>query len=337
MEDASESAPDPAVTHEEMEAYYRQAEIAAREGVPLAPATLDGWVGDCGTLFGPLVRAMAKEVLASKVLHTDDTPVPVLDPTLPGRTRQGRLWVYHGDDAHPYTVFDYTPTRQRDGPARFLGDYAGYLQADAFSGYDGLYAGERVIEVACWAHVRRKFFDAQPTDRVRATAALDFIRALYTVEREATDRRLDAAARRTLRQANARPVLETLRRWLDAQALAVLPKSPVGQAIAYALDQWTALTRYLDDDDLAIDNNAAERALRPVAIGRKNWLFAGSDAGGRCAAIHYSLIATCQRHGVNPFDYLRDVLRRLATHPASRIAELLPPQWKAARDAAPRT
>jgi transposase len=312
---------------------YRQSEIYARQGVDLDRSTLCGWVRDSTRLLEPLVRAMSREVLASKVVQTDDTPVPVQERSHPGSTRTGRLWVYRGDAVHPYTVFDYTPNRKRDGPVSFLGDYTGYLQADAFGGYDGIYAGGKVIEVGCWAHTRRKFYDAQTTDESLATAALGFIGQLYGIEREARARGLDAAGRLALRQERARPVVEDLRRWLDAQALVVLPKSPMGQAIGYALDQWTALCRYLDDGDLEIDNNASERDERAVAVGRKNWLFAGSDAGGRRAAIAYSLIATCQRHKVNPFEYLRDVLVRVTTTAASRIRELLPPQWKAARQA----
>ena len=220
-----------------------------------------------------------------KVVRTDESPVPVLDGTIKRRTRTGWLGVYRGDDADRYTVFDYTPDRKRDGPMDFLRDYAGYLAADAFSGYDGIYAGERVIEAACWAHVRRKFYDARTTDARRSLPALAFIGRLYAVEREVDERGLDADARRVLRQEKARSLVEALRRYLDAQALAVLPKNPMGQAIAYTLDKWTALCRYLDDGDLAIDNNAAERELRAVTVGRKNLLFAGSDAGGRYAAV----------------------------------------------------
>lgn len=310
---------------------HRLEGIFERQGVDLSRSTLCDWVRDSATLVEPIVRAMGREVLASKVIHTDDTPVRVQDRLHPGGTREGRLWVYIGDRDHPYTVFDYTPNRKRDGPAHFLDRYRGYLQADAFSGYDGIYAGGQVIEVACWAHARRKFYDAQTTDSQRAAAALAFIRQLYAVERQARD--LGPEKRRELRQEHSRPVLERFRQWLDAQALAALPQSPMGQAIGYALGQWTALCRYLDDGDLAIDNNASERQLRAVAVGRKNWLFVGSDRGGRRAAIAYSLMATCKRHGVNPFAYLRDVLERVATHPSSGIAVLFPPNWKAAQQA----
>ena len=311
---------------------YRQEGIYKRQGVELSRSTLCDWVRDCATLLGPIVRAMTREVLASKKIHTDDTPVPVQDRLHPTRTRTGRLWVYLGDRHHPYTVYDYTPSRKRDGPVRFLGDYKGYLQADAFGGYDAIYAGKEVIEVACWAHARRKFHDALPTDPERGHAALAYIGQLYAVEREAREKELDAEARRALRDERSRPMLESFRRWLDAQALAALPQSPLGGAIGYALGQWRALNRYLDDGDLEIDNNPAERALRRVAIGRKNWLFAGSDAGGRRAAIIYSIIATCARHDVDPFAYLRDVLERVATHPSSGIAALFPPNWKAAHE-----
>jgi transposase len=315
---------------------YRLEGIFKRHGVELSRSTLCDWVGWEATLLEPIVEAMKREVLASKTIRTDDTPVRVQDPACKG-TRQGRLWVYVGDEAHPFTLFDYTPTRARDGPMAWLDGYSGYLQADAFSGYDALYAGEDIIEVGCWAHARRKFHDAESSDRERAHVALGFIGQLYVVEREARD--LDAEARRQRRQERSRPILERFRVWLDAQAPAVLPKSPMGDAVGYTLSQWTALSRYLDDGDLDIDNNVAERALRPVAIGRKNWLFAGSDAGGHRAAILYSIMATCKRHGVDPFAYLRDVLDRVATHPSSAIAALFPPNWKAAHEKlhAPRT
>jgi len=312
---------------------HRQERIFKRHGVELSRSTLCNWVRDCATLLNPIVAAMTRQVLASTRIHTDDTPVPVRDRLYPKATRTGRFWVYRGDDAHAYTIFDYTPTRKRDGPVRFLDGYKGYLQADAFTGYDGIYAGGQVTEVACWAHARRKFFEASNTDRERAHTALAFIGQLYDIERQARDDELDAEARGKLRTAHARPVLEQFRRWLDAQALATVPKSPIGGAIGYALGQWTALCRYLDDGDLEIDNNAAERALRRIAVGRKNWLFAGNDNGGHRAAIIYSLIATCQRHGVEPFAYLRDVLGRVATHPSSGIAVLLPDNWKAAQAA----
>jgi hypothetical protein len=303
------------------------------------------WAAQCAAVLNPLYQLMVKMVLASKVIHTDDTPVNVLDRTL-DQTRTGRFWVYLGDKEHPSTVFTYTPSRSRDGPHQFLAGWGKeqrvYLQADAFGGYDGIYAGQAggmVTEVACWAHARRKFYDARNSDAVASTQALAYIRLLYDVEDEAkesvaqTDTNL-ASERLRLRQQFAVPRLEQFKAWLQSQQAEhggpVLPKSPMGQAITYALNQWDALCVYTIDGDLNIDNNAAENALRRVAVGRKNWLFCGSDNGGATAAVLFSLIATCQRHKVNPFDYLRDVLTRIAATPISQLDQLLPNRWKSA-------
>ncbi len=309
---------------------YRQEQIFQRHGIDLARSTLCDWVGACAGELTPLVMAMKREILLSKVIHTDDTVIPVQDDERE-QTRQGRLWVYVGDRDHPYTVFDYTPTRGRDGPKLFLTGYHGHLQADAFAGYDGIYAPGDVHEVACWAHARRKFYDAQETDRERCVTALAHIRLLYDVEEKA--RPLDDGARKTLRQKESRPLLARLEAWLKEQSINVLPKSPLGQAIAYTLNHWAALNCYTDEGYLAIDNNAAERALRRVALGRKNWLFAGSDNGAAWAATIYSLIDTCQRQHVEPWAYFQDVLSRLPTHPARLIHELFPDHWQTQRTA----
>jgi len=197
---------------------------------------------------------MKEQALRSKVLQTDDTPVGVLDPQR-ARTRTGRIWTYVGDDEHPYTVYDYTPTRNRDGPHAFLEPFRGYLQADAYSGYDELYQDPKhdVTEVACWAHTRRKFYEAQSSDLMRSTVMLAYIRLLYDVEREARDQNLDREGRRALRQAKAQPILGDIRKYLEREQLQALPKSPIGQAIAYALSNWEALLRYVQDGDLEID------------------------------------------------------------------------------------
>jgi transposase len=305
----------------------RQTEIFARHGVTLARQTLCDWIGAGADLLEPLYRDLRASVLGSKVIHTDDTPVPVLDRE-GGATRDGRLWVYVSDHTPADLVYDYTPTRSRAGPAAFLGEFRGYLQADAYAGYDALYATGRVLEVGCWAHARRYFWDAKGADAGRALRALGAIRELYAVEADA--RALAADARRAQRQERARPVLERFKTWLDEQADVILPKSPIGEAVGYARKQWGALTRYLDDGDLAIDNNVSERALRKVVVGRGNWLFCGNDEGGRRAAILYSLVGTCKGHGLDPWAYLRDVLARIPTHPDSRRAELLPRHWKTA-------
>jgi transposase len=313
---------------------HRLEGIFGRNGVEVSRRTMCDWVKASAQLLEPLYEAMRGDVLASKVIGTDDTPVPVQQAGRE-RTRKGRIWVYVGDGEHEHTVYDYTPTRNKDGPERFLGGYEGYLQADAYAGYDGLYAGGKITEVGCWAHARRKFYDAKPSDGPRALVALAYIRQLYEVEKEARD--LSARQRRALRRGKARPVLEGFKTWLGRQQLEVLPKSPMGEAIGYAQRQWRALVRYLEDGDLNIDNNPSERALRAVVIGRKNYLFYGSDAGGKWAAILYSFVATCKRHGVDPFAYLRDVLQRLPSQSIQRLDELFPKNWKVSQDARQET
>jgi transposase len=331
----------------------RQSGMFARQGLDLPPSTLGGWMGSAAKLAQPMVDVMIQRVLTSEVIHTDDTPVPVLDKNRPS-TRLGRLWTYRGDDLNPYTVYDYTPSRARDGPAQFLGDYEGYLQADAYGGYDGIYLASqgKVIEVLCWAHARRKHFDAQDSDLARATVALAYIRRLYQVERAAKElferqehdqaARPLSAIRLELRQRDSLPVLKELEAWMRQQtsgmaadgsplpAGPVLPKSPLGTAINYCLGNWEALVRYAHDGKLDIDNNASERDLRPIATGRRNYTFFGSDNGGRTAAVLYSLIASAKRHGLDPFVYLRDVLARISDHPSNTLHELLPDQWKLA-------
>jgi transposase len=304
--------------------------IFQRQGVALSRSTLCDWVAASATLLEPLVGVMKTEVLASRKIHTDDTPVPVLDKDRES-TKTGRLWVYVGDGDHEHIVFAYTPDRSRDGPLRFLAGYKGYLQADAYTGYDAVYAGQEVIEVACWAHARRKFFAAMKSDAVRVPIALAHIRQLYAIEKRARD--LDETERCALRVAEAKPVLDAFKAWLDAEAQRALPKSPLGEAISYARTQWIALTRYLEDGLLELDNNRAERALRRVAIGRKNWMFAGSDEGGRRAAIVYSLIASCAVLKIDPYAYLRDVLERLPSCSPDDLQPLTPKAWKATLDA----
>jgi transposase len=335
---------------------YRLEKILKRHKIIIARSTMCDWMRQSADALEPLYDAMIKAVLAGRIIHTDDTPVDVLEPKS-GKTRQGRFWVYVGDKQHPYIVFDYTPNRKRDGPVNFLTDWGKddlrYLQADAFGGYDGIYAGDaggHVFEVACWAHVRRYFYDAQKTDHRNSAQALAYIKLLYEVERDADAAKLAPSERATLRQERSAPILIQFRAWMESllpggpacqgeatregeaqrspQRSLVLPKSPMGEAIMYALNQWAALCVYLLDGDLNIDNNVSENALRRIALGRKNWLFAGSDNGGRTAAILFSLIASCQRHDVEPFAYLKDVLTRIAAHPHNRLSELLPGQWK---------
>jgi transposase len=310
---------------------HRLEGILARHGVPLSRSTMGDWLTGCAAAVAPLYLLMCDRVRQSKVIHTDDTPVTTLDRADPDGRKTGRVWVYLGDHAHPYTVYDMTASRSRDGPNTFLNGFRGYLQADAFGGYDGLYA-KGVTEVACWAHARRKFFDAKQTAAAEAHEALARIRALYDIETRAKP--LAPAERAALRQAEAAPLLASLGRWLDDRRPHALPKSPLGQAVTYATNQWPALQVYVTDGDLAIDNNAAERALRKIAVGRKNWLFFGSDAGGTTAAVLASFTETCRRHAVNPWTYLADALTKLPTHPAEQLADFLPDRWAAAHASA---
>jgi transposase len=314
---------------------HRQESIFARQDVDLSRKTMAGWMRDCAELVTPLFDLMKERALSSKVVQTDDTPVPVLDPELP-HTRTGRIWTYVGDAAHPYTVYDYTPNRSRAGPDEFLKDFHGYLQADAYSGYDEIYkdAERGVTEVACMAHARRKFFEAQSSDIMRSMVMLAYLHLLYEVEREARAGGLNAPQRLALRQARSQPILADMKAYLERERTQVLPKSPISQAIAYTLSNWDALVRYCQDGDLEIDNNGAERSLRGVAVGRRNWTFFGSDNGGHTAAVLTSLIATCKRHHIDPFGYLRDVFQRIPSHPITRLAELLPDIWLANRTAA---
>lgn len=312
---------------------HRQEGIMARHGVEISRKTLCGWVMQSAEVLEPVVEAMRAEVLQSLVIHTDDTPVQVQDPEKKRTTRKAYLWPYVGDPDHPYTIFDYTPTRSREGPETFLAEFIGteliprYLQCDAYPGYNGLFAKDRYcLEVACWAHARRKFHDARTSDSIRAHYAIALIRELYDIERDA--KQCGDADRLAMRQELAVPKLADIEAWLIETKEQVLPKSPIGQAVDYALGNWKALERYTTDACLAIDNNAAEQAVRAIALGRKNWLFLGSDRGGHAAAIHFSLIASARRHGLDPFAYLRDLLTRIPTHPNRRIHELFPDHWK---------
>jgi len=313
---------------------HRQEEMFGRQGVKLSRKTMCDWMRRTAQLLMPLFLLMRQRVLLSKALQTDDTPVAVLDPELP-RTRTGRIWTYVGDRDHPFTVYDYTPTHSRDGPAEFLKEFSGYLQADAYTGYDHLYADpdRDITEVACMAHCRRKFYEAQSSDLMRSMVMMAYIGLLYDVEREARDRQLDSAGRLALRQEKSAPILKDIEAYLRAQQRRVLPKEPIAEAIGYALKNWTALKRYCEDGDLAIDNNGAERSLRGVAVGRRNWMFFGSDRGGQTAAVLTSFTTSCKRLHIDPFLYLRDVISRISAHPANRLEELLPDNWKAARKA----
>lgn len=315
---------------------YRQQHIFARQGVNISRSTMCDWMAACAQLLRPLYDLMVAAVMQSLWLHTDDTPVKNQGHA-PDTTATARFWIYWGDRTHPYNVFDFTVNRKRDGPQKFLADFHGYLHADAFSGYDALYLpspcadAAAILEVACNAHARRKFHEARGSDIVRSHQALAYYGQLYALERAATTNQFDDAQRLQMRQDFAVPILETFHAWLEKQRAEVLPKSPMAEAIGYALNNWTALRRYTEAGFLSIDNNVAEREMKRIAIGRKNWMHVGSDKGGQTAAVLFSFTSTCHRLGIEPWAYLQDVLARLPATPPERLGELLPDRWQAAR------
>jgi transposase len=306
---------------------YRQAEIYARDGIDLDRSTMADWVGQTATLMRPLVEAVGAHVMAAERVHADDTTVPVLNPGS-GKTKTGRLWCYVRDDrpfagqAPPAVLYRYSPDRKGEHPRTQLAPFRGILQADGYAGYAGLY-DRGVTEAACWAHVRRKFFDVHAaTQSSLAQEALHRIAALYAVE--ATIRGQPPEIRRCVRQAQSAPLFTALRTWLDQTLARVSGKTDLAKAIRYALARWDALTVVLRDGRACLDNNAAERAMRPMTLGRKNWLFAGADAGGERAAAIYSLTETAKLNMLDPEDYLRQVLGCIAEYPVKRVHELLP-------------
>lgn len=316
---------------------YRFAKILQRQGVDLPRSTLVDYCKKSTDLLKPLWELMKKRALASDIIQTDDTHVQVRLPRKKG-VLTGHLWAYKGDEAHPYVVFDFTPTWEGKAPQAFLATFEGYIQADGYKGYHELFKNPRRILVGCLAHARRKWWKARDSSPEIAHQALDMIDQLYAIEKAANE--LTPDERKRQRQEQAAPILEKLRIWIDEQAGRVLPKSPVAKAITYAKNQWTALTRYLEDGRLSIDNNPIERELRRVALGRKNWLAAGSEVGGETAAVGYTMIASALACGVNPVEWLADVLTRIVTCPPGELEDLLPDRWKAARtkqSAAPAT
>lgn len=307
---------------------YRLEDIFTRHGLHIARSTLCDWVSAAADLLEPLYERQRQLVIESPVLWTDDTPVTVLTGGEEG-SRQGRFWTYVGDDEHPYSVYDFTMSRSRDGPQEFLETFQGYLHADAYAGYDAIYLGSdnHIVEVACWAHARRKFFDARNNYPREAHQVLEWIRQLYDIEDRA--RPLPAEARAGLRRLEAEPVLDKLEEYLRSLTFKLLPKSALSKAVNYALNQWDALRRYTSDGRLTIDNNVSERTLRHQAIGRKNWLFIGSEQAGPRAATLYTLLAGAKRHRIEPWTYLRDLLLRLHGDQCDLDA-LLPDRWAAA-------
>lgn len=308
---------------------YRQSAIYAREGVGLERSTMADWVGRASALMEPLIAALGRHVFAAGVIHGDDTPVPVLEPGA-GKTKTGRLWVYvrdergSGSKAPPAAFYRYSPDRKGEHPRSHLKSFKGVLQADGYAGFNELYRGD-ITEAACWAHARRKFFDVHAASGSPiAEDALRRIGDLYRIEERVRGKPPDE--RRAARLEQSKPILDAMKPWLVARRDELSRKSELAKAIGYALTRWTALSRFLDDGRVEIDNNAAERAIRGIALGRKNYLFAGSDSGGLRAAAIYSLVETAKLGGLDPERYLRDVLARIADHPINKIEQLLP--WR---------
>jgi transposase len=306
---------------------HRQEQIFQRHGAEISRKTMGGWMAQCGDLLRPLYGAAKQVLFQSKTIGTDDTGVKVLDEKLPF-ARTGRIWPYYGDKDHPVILYDYTKTRARAGPEEFLKGYRGHLQADAYGGYDAFFKDPTrgLTEVGCWSHARRYYIKALDSDQARVGPVLFLIAQLYRVEEQA--RGWNAEARLGLRQRESRPILDKLHEYLLEMQAEVLPKSPEGRAVRYTLKNWTALHRYSEDGDLEIDNNHTERSIRGVAVGRNNWIFFGSDRGGHTGAVLRSFVASCQRVGVDPYAWFKDVLSRIAAHPINRLAELLPHNWK---------
>ena len=299
---------------------YRQEQRYARHGYPIARSTLCNWLGQTADVMTPLYELLKQQVLSANIVHTDDTPILQLDP-LRDHCRKARIWTYVSTQG---IIYESTDDRCQDAPVAFLSGFTGYLQCDAYAGYNSLF--QRIInpvkEVACWAHARRKFIETEQSSVRQAHEAVAHIRCLYAIEKEAKS--LDAPARAAYRLERSKPLLDDFHRWLEVEQKRMLPKSPLATAIGYALNQWSALNVYVMDGNLSIDNNIAERAIKPFAIGRKNWLFFGSANGGRTLAKLCSFTASCAMMQVNPWIWFRDTLTKLPTTPADQLATLLP-------------
>ncbi len=270
--------------------------------------------------------AIKKEVLASDYLHADETPIKVLDKDKKGETHRGYFWVYH-NSLQDTVLFDYQPGRSREGPSELLKDFRGHLQTDGYAAYSIFDTQKDITLLHCMAHARRKFVEARSNDQARADYVLDQIQQLYAIERKAADEQLPEADIFALRQEKALPILEALGKRMQQAYVEVLPKSAIGMALAYSIQRWSRLTVYATDGKLNIDNNPVENCIRPVAVGRKNYLFAGSHEAAQRSAMLYSLLGTCKLQDVNPFDWLRKVLKVIPAHPVNKIQQLLPNRW----------
>jgi transposase len=304
---------------------YRQVQRFTRSGITMAESTLGDWIRASADLLSPLYEALKRETLASGYLQADETPIQVQDGQKNGTTHRGFYWVYHAPVAG-LVVMEYQPGRGRDGPKAFLDGYQGALQSDGYAVYDGFDQMPGITGYGCWAHARRHFHESLGSAPERGAHALAEIGELYALERVLRERRISPEERSRLRKEQALPVLHRLKAYLEANP--GLPKSPWGKAVTYSLSRWQKLCRYVEEGRIEIDNNLVENAIRPIALGRKNYLFAGSHAAAQRAAVIYSLLATCKQHGINPEVWLRDVLSRIPSHPMKRVHELLPHHWE---------
>ena len=308
---------------------YRMEEILARQGADISSSTMCGWLSIVSEILRGIYELMQRELLLSKVIKTDDTPVKVLDKKTKKNIKTGRIWVYIGDEQHPYILFHYTQGRGRAGPKEFLKEYRRYLQGDCFSGNEAICAENGAVLVACNAHARRYFKKALLNYKKKSEEALRVFQRLFEIERTAKELALSADDVKRMREQEAKPIWDEFKIWLEQEHLVALPKSAFGKAVSYCLNNWEALTAYQIDGDLCIDNNQAEQQMKRIATGRKAWLFFGSDNGGECAEVLMSIIATCKMHGVEPWAYLKDVIETLTIDPQADLRALLPTQWKA--------
>ena len=306
---------------------YRQIQQFKRLGMDLADSTINGWVKATDELVEPLVNLQKDAVLQANYLMVDETPIKVLDPDKKGTTHRGYYWVYY-DPLEKQIFFDYQKSRSREGPNIILKHFSGHLQTDGYSGYNDVGAREDIIHLGCMAHARRYFYEARDSDPDRVPWMLKYLQALYEIEEYARENQLSSQNRYRKRQKEAKPIMAEIKEWLDQQALTVLHQSAMGKAVSYMRNQWSHLEIYLTDGRLEIDNNLVENAIRPVALGRKNYLFAGSHKGAKRAAALYTLMANAKLQDINPFVYLRDILSRISEHPYKNLDQLLPKNWE---------
>jgi transposase len=306
---------------------YRQVQRFERSGVKIAYSTLTDWVSGTCQLITPLFEVLKAEVLQSSYLHADETPIKVLDKKKAGESHRGFYWVYQ-NSIDKIVLFDYQEGRGREGPTEILKDFTGYLQTDGYVGYEVFAQRPGITLIHCMAHARRMFHDALDNNEELAQHALEQIQLLYAIERRCREQALSFAEIKEIRQSESLPVLQSLGAWMKEQYVKVLPKSTIGKALGYSIERWSRLSEYVNDGRLNIDNNPVENSIRPVALGRKNYLFAGSHEAAKRSGMLYSLLGTCKMHGIEPYVWLKEVLHRIADHPVNRVAELLPHHYK---------